>query len=381
MSDHKPFNPEDFAKWLAKGIKETLQYRLKNSILSKDQILDFIQKKIPTRNQVFHRTLKQTFLKSGFEFELIQQGDALFHVIRKRFRPEGNRRLLLIPGLGDTPSSWIPPFVFSKSSIEQSFDEILMIDFPGYLGFLSHTSLVPSMTLLQSVVQMVVDNNAPSVIIGHSLGGWLAAKAAQNSKKPLDHLILVAPSGLTPVEEREAFGEFIISMQTVPFEVLMEKLVFETKPFHQFLKQEFNFFYSKPELRDFINSVKPEEFIDPKVSFRSRQVSVVWGESDEFVPAHWIRHWIECYGPELNAYVMRQVGHLPQLEKPAVLAHWIRYVLGQSSPASHKEGASESSAGGSVGWTQIHRASRAGYTDQIGSDTGKTEKKYLTNKS
>jgi pimeloyl-ACP methyl ester carboxylesterase len=250
----------------------------------------------------------------------------------------------------------MPPFAFAKKTLEREFDEIMIIDFPGYLGFLSHTTLVPSMTLLQNVIQTIVDQHGPTAIMGHSLGGWLAGKAAQIARKPLEHLILVAPSGLTPVNEREAFGEFILSMQQVPPEQVIEKLVHESRGFHRFLKQEFNFFYSKPELKRFIESVKPEEFIDESVPFRAKKVSIIWGESDVFVPSHWVRHWIECYGPYIDVFMLPKVGHLPQLEKPKVISDLIQTILTQTNNLSAKTTAH---------WQWIHQAQQSFLPDLL----------------
>ena len=78
-----PFDPNEFAKWFVDGLKETITYRLKQSF-NREKLLEKLQAKIPSRNQVLHRVLRSTLEKNGFQFETIQQGDASFHLIRKK---------------------------------------------------------------------------------------------------------------------------------------------------------------------------------------------------------------------------------------------------------------------------------------------------------
>ncbi len=325
-----PFDPQEFSKWLVEGLKETLKYRLKQT-LNKEKILELIQSKIPTRNQLLHHALKQSLIKLDFKFEPLKLGDAQFQLIRKKYHevPAGHtvRRLVLIPGFGDTPSSWIPTFGFARRDLIKNFDELLILDFPGYSGFLSHHKMTPSMTVLLSVVKMVCESNPPTALIGHSLGGWLAAKVAQQLTRPIDQLVVIAPSGLTPESERQAFADFILNNQNVELDELIEKIVHEPKQYHYLMKEEFSRFYAQPEVREFIESVSQDQFVDPSHPFACKKLSVIWGERDSFVPANWIRHWVENYGAYTNAYVMKETAHLPQLESPKVLADVVMNAL------------------------------------------------------
>ena len=318
-----PFDPNALAKWLADGLKETIQYRFKNAI-SKEKIMELIQSKIPNRNQLVHHALKQALLKGGFSFESLKLGDAHFQLIRKKYRktPPGQkvRRIILIPGLGDSPSSWLATLGLSKREWVKNYDEILVLDFPGYLGFLSHHPMSASMSVMLSAVKLVCESNPPTVLIGHSLGGWLAGKISQQLEQTFEHLILIAPSGLIPEEERKTFADFILSQQKVRTKELIEKVIHEPKKYHSLLEKEFNQFYSKSEIPEFIKSVNAEHFIEPNVPFACKKVSVIWGENDVFVPSHWIRHWIENFGSFTSAYVLKKTGHLPQIERPKVLS-------------------------------------------------------------
>lgn len=328
-----PFESEALRKWLLTGLKETVQYRLRQTF-QRDKMIDAIRSRIPSGNQAFHRVLQKTFIRAGFEFELLRHGDAEFHVIRKRihkrepFQPV--RRLVMVPGFGDTPASWLPSLGLMGMQIYRQFDEVLIIDFPGYLGFLSNREMIPSMELLLGIVRTVCEANPPTVLFGHSLGGWLAGKIAQELKTPMEHLVLLSPSGLIPEHERESFGASIVNSQSLTINELMERVVFQTKSMHWVFQKDVRQFYSKPEVKDFVESVKHEHFIDEQKPFQSARTSVIWGDHDRFVPVSWLRYWVECFGTHLDGYMMHDTGHLPQLERPKVFSSVFRNALSDS---------------------------------------------------
>ena len=331
MAQPTNFDPNEFAKWLYDGLKETIAYRLKQTF-NREKLLEQLQSKIPSQNQVIHFVLKQTFEVSGFKFEEVKQGDATFYLIRKKIRevPAGQtvRRLVLVPGFGDTPVSWMPLYGLMGRDLVKNFDEIILIDFPGYNGFLSQESLIPSMKILLGLVRTVCEANPPTVLAGHSLGGWLAGKVAQELSLPIDHLVVISPSGLTPdTDERKSFGDFLINNQNRPADELLDLIMHEPRNIKKIVNDDIKRFYSQPEVRHFIESVKPEDFIDSTKGFRAKKVSVIWGEQDQFVPAQWMRYWVEHYGAYLDAYLIKETGHIPQLERPIVLAQILKQTL------------------------------------------------------
>jgi pimeloyl-ACP methyl ester carboxylesterase len=243
------------------------------------------------------------------------------------------KRLVIVPGFGDSPASWLPVFTFAIRDLEKKFDEVIVLDFPGYMGFLSSHAMVPSMDILLNVTKMVVETYPPTVLMGHSLGGWLAAKVAQMVPKMMDQLVLIAPSGLIPSdEERTRFEKFILSNQDLPVEELLGRIMYSPKKYHEMLSEDVKAFFAKGGVKDFVESVSESHFIDQRKPFSARKLTVIWGEHDQFVPSQGIRDWVEFYGTYLDAYILKDTGHVPQLERPWATAEVIFHaILGKPS--------------------------------------------------
>lgn len=337
------------AQWLAQGLKETLQYRFKK-ITDRDLWLQVIKSKVPTRSQIMHGVLKQRWLKSGYHFDFIKMGEATFYVIRKRLNPQGDRRLIFVPGFGDASSSWMAAFNFGKKDLPQYVDELITIDFPGHLGFLSQYPLTASLDVLLEAVKTVVKANPPTYLMGHSLGGWLAGKVAQDPElaqltPKIKKLVLACPSGFIPPEEQVAFGEFIKSISKMPFQTMIKKLVYHPYPFYRALKKDFEWFYSKPELECFVDSAREDHFISTQKPFLANEVILIWGDHDQFVPTHWSRYWIEHFGPQLKVAMLKNIGHMIQIERPQATGRLLNTIL---------TGQYESNSG----WKWIHKTQR-----------------------
>ena len=175
---------------------------------------------------------------------------------------------------------------------------------------------------------MVCETYPPTVLMGHSLGGWLAAKVAQLTPKLMDQLILIAPSGLIPsLEERERFGSFILSNQDLAVEKILERIIHAPKKYHELLSEEVKAFFAKGGVKEFVDSVTEGHFIDPAKPFSARKLTVIWGEKDIFVPSHGMRDWVEFYGTYLDAYILKDTGHIPQLERPWATAEVIFHAI------------------------------------------------------
>ncbi len=289
-----------------------------------------------------HRALELAVGRLGFRFEEHRTGEARIGLWRLPYRkkPRGRspRRLVFIPGFGDTPLSWMLTLGAMRPALSRNYDELVCLDFPAFAGFLREHRAIPSLDLLLERVADTLDALRPQALMGHSLGGWLAADYAlrlSEGSRPaqagaergpgLELLTLIAPSGVfgTDQERREWESVFHRSMRE-GFAALRTHM-FEKEPFwFPLIAREIGAFTQREDVREFMDSFGTRHRLEPRLGKLSTpQVWIVWGDRDRLVPAGWLPHWhraLEGAPATVRSVSIRGIGHNPQLEAPAVTA-------------------------------------------------------------
>lgn len=276
---------------------------------------------------------------AGYQFELRRNGELKLGLWRKRLKAEGNTRLVLIPGFGDTPLSWLPVIGMLLPIIRRRYDEIVLLDFPAYQGALARERGFDSMDLLMERTFDLLDELKPATLAGHSLGGWLASRYSAlcgKGDRPKDlgetrhrryggptRLILMDPSGaFGNAAIQEAWTRRFDDARNEGFH-LMRPHVFAKEPvwFKYFLK-EFLAFATHEDNLAFMRSVRPEHLSEPLLQHVKARTWLMWGELDTLTPPACAPGWLRALGPETQAraVLIRGVGHSPHLEAPAKTA-------------------------------------------------------------
>ena len=272
---------------------------------------------------------------AGYEFELRRSGEIKLGVWRKRLRSSGNRRIVLIPGFGDTPLSWLPVVGMLLPVLKRRYDEIALLDFPAYQGALSGERGFDSMDALMDRTFDVLDDLKPETLAGHSLGGWLASRYAAlcgAGERPREvgetrHKKYTGPSRLILMDPSGAFGnEVIKDAWSARFEDaqnegfhLMRPHVFAKEPFwFKYFLREFLAFATHEDNLSFMRSVREEHFSESMLHQIKARTWLLWGELDTLTPAACAPGWLRALAPETQAkaVLIRGVGHSPHIEAP-----------------------------------------------------------------
>ncbi len=303
-----------------------------------------------------HWAAKQILKGTGYQFEARRSGDLQLGLWRRALNPprqrgrtDGatSRRLVIVPGFGDTPLSWMPLLALLEPLLKRRYDEIVYFDFPGYHGFLSAERSFHSMDLLLGEVADVLDTLRPQAIFGHSLGGWLASHYAGQcgaGNRPRlktagdahghyagpETVILANPSGVFDDPElKRKWIDLFMRLRTEGFQLLRPH-VFAREPFwFRFFGSEFGKLSDNQEILQFIESVRDDHSVQPMLPQMKCKVWLIWGEKDTLVPTAfsegWMRHLPAETEPRL--LLLKNIGHTPQLENPAVTAAALAQIL------------------------------------------------------
>lgn len=315
-----------------------------------------------------HWAVAQAFRRAGFKWEERRTGDLKIGFWKMSLRGGNKRggrgktlpkRFVLIPGFGDTTLSWLGVLGLARPILSRSYDEVILIDLPGFQGFLSHEKCFGSMDLLIQSLADTLDSLKPHTIFGHSLGGWLSTHyaietgmgnrpsgPARKGYQGPEELILFGPAGLFGNEQdkREWTEKFERAMEQ-GIEPLRRHVFGKEPIWFRLIAKQYSGFLCREDVIQFMRSVRDDHLVQERLNRIRARVWLVWGEQDTLALSRWAPDWLERLNrerdpslPEAQGVIIKGAGHSPHIEKPAVTAAVLgQILLGKNPhPAGHR---------------------------------------------
>ena len=231
------------------------------------------------------------------------------------FRDGSGKTLLFLHGAGGFPG-WIPFF----ERLAKRY-EVLAPEHPGF-GMSDKPAGIRNVADMAMYYLDFLDGlGAKDVhLIGHSLGGWIAAELATRNCARLASLTLIAPAGIrikglpvgdnfiwSPEENArnlyhdQSFADEIIAR--VPSEEEAELIL--TNRFMA-VKLGWEPRWYNPALERWLHRIQVPSL-------------VLWGEDDKLLPSRYAEVWGREV-PDVKVEIIPECGHLPQIEKAGVTA-------------------------------------------------------------
>lgn len=322
---------------------------------------DELRLKLPIK--VLHHLTLPVYEQLGYKLETRRIGDTSVGLLRLNFEKKGKdgkakksvvvRRMVFLPGFGDSPQSWLPVLAMLQQPVfKRLYDEVVLFDFPGSAGYLAAERPFGSMDHLRSAVFDLLDSMRPQVLMGHSLGAWLVAayaiecgKGARPARPTLqyagpDKIILGSPSGVLAddAKKEEYLGRFRRARDEGS--KFFREFLFNTEPvWFGAMADAFMSFLDKPETHEFMNSVADKHMITDDLDLIRSKTWIFWGDKDTLVPSGWVTDWLERLNADAakapgkakrgasRAVVIKGAGHSPQLEKSLATAAALGKIL------------------------------------------------------
>lgn len=290
-----------------------------------------------------HFLAKGALKASRYQWEIRRSGELKLGYWRKILKPRDTKkpypkRFVLIPGFGDTPLSWQGVMVLLQPILKNScYDEIILIDFPGFGGFLARERAFPSMDLMMAMLNDTLDSLKPHTLLGHSLGGWLAAHYAAecgSGARPLSNklnysgpetLLLSSPSGIfTDQKTRDDCQAIFMSAMKEGFSVLRPHVFAKEPAWFSLVAPYYSKFFLREDIHQFMNSFRDDHVANRFADQITAKSWLIWGENDTLIPVKcaqaWTKHLNQGARSDHQVVVLKGVGHSPQLETPAITA-------------------------------------------------------------
>lgn len=237
--------------------------------------------------------------------------------------------IVLIHGIADNALTWS----FIQGPLARKYP-VYAIDLPGY-GFsalpperayltLDETSDVLGTFLRQEIGQ-------PALVVGNSMGGWLAVKLAWSTPSLVLGIVLLDAGG-APLQGRDSwvpFGETI----GIP-DMKTARLVFRQMfggipaPMLYFGQHSLQELFQRRVVREFVANMMdadPQKELLRPADLRNLPVpaGLIWGLGDTFLPGGSLEFFRENL-PGAPALLLKRCGHLPQRERPVAVLHFLR---------------------------------------------------------
>lgn len=270
---------------------------------------------------------RRNLARRGVEQQVVHIGGAAINYYHKgpARADQANIPIVLLHGLGDNAVTW--SLVLAPLARDH---DVYAVDLPGY-GFSSrpteHTDapLYQIRDLLAAFLREVVGR--PALIVGNSLGGWLAVKLARAAPAAVCGVVLLDPGG-APLEGRSSWATFL-DVIAVP-DLKTARLVFRQMfgaippPLLYLGQRGLQELFQRQVVREFVATVQDEEFISlDDLHSLPVPAALIWGQSDAFLPRGSLEFFRENL-PGAPVLVLKHCGHLPQRERPIATLRFIR---------------------------------------------------------
>lgn len=265
---------------------------------------------------------RRRMLEAGVEMrETVIAGTRLNYYVRQGLPDQAP--LLLVHGLGDSAMTWSPLFQLLPNHT------LYALDLPGY-GFSSPPygrsyGTIGEMRDLLAAFACDIIGVSP-VIVGNSMGGWLAVELGLHAPDVMRGVVLLNPGGAL-LDGEASYAEFrdLLGAQDLASARLVLRRMFGAvpRPLLYLSQSALQEVFQRPVVRDFVATLRDDEFLHEQRLHELRvPAALVWGEMDKFLPQGSFAFFRD-HLPNAELHVLPGVGHLPHTERPRAVAQII----------------------------------------------------------
>ena len=273
---------------------------------------------------LLHRFIHTRYFLLGLKSKFLESESCRLHFFQ-RYDRNISKNILFIHGLGTSSSTWIKVM----RSLRE-FGNVTCLDLPGH-GFSHITSGNPFFSLQQlddAIEHFQSTQRTPTIIIGHSLGGWLAARYAVNHPDSVEHLILIDNAGIRYDGAEKQVDAFTIKSVDDARRLLQQMWFHYPWYFKPFSSSVYHSLRKK-QISRFTQSIKEENLLNQSFSSLAMPLDVIWGTDDRLISSKSL-NIMKQLAPHVKEHFISSCGHVPQLERPRELASVLKNILSSS---------------------------------------------------
>jgi pimeloyl-ACP methyl ester carboxylesterase len=267
--------------------------------------------------EAFVRMMRRGLVHAGMRAQTLQVNDA---PVVYWSGGSGTRTLMLVHGVNDQAGTWVSVV----PALMKEF-RVLAIDLPGHGDSAPKSGPIPMRQMIDAVAA-VIDRespDAPVVVTGNSMGGWVSILYASEQPQRVAHLVLEDASGMTyDLGERTLFPK--TREEAI---VLLRKVHGPTAKIPDFLVE--NILHSAttmPQARVLAGGIA-EWLADARLSLLQMPVSLIWGRHDGLLPIAYAEA-LRARIPGSTLDVIDAAAHIPHRQTPG---EFVRLLLARAT--------------------------------------------------
>jgi pimeloyl-ACP methyl ester carboxylesterase len=277
---------------------------------------------------------RRALLRSGVTSEERRLAGISTHFYRRAGRPGSDPAMpiVLIHGIADSALTW----AFTLRGLAQA-GPVFAVDLPGF-GESGHPPGRPYATIAEqaAVVAALVWEvvGRPALLVGNSMGGWVAARLAMEAPELVRGIVLIDPGGAL-LEGRASWDPFVTTVAVPDLRAVRSiyRQMFGRVPAALYLAQHsFQDLFLRESVRQFVaaavtaaasEDVTAAGFFTPADLRRiTCPAGLIWGDHDTFLPKGSFEFFRDNL-PGAKVLVLRGVGHLAQQEAPRAVVRFV----------------------------------------------------------
>ena len=235
-----------------------------------------------------------------------------------------SEHLLFLHGLGSSSDRWIDiPEAFSRHCHTIAVD---LIGFGGSDAPVLNYTIKTFREFVLDFMRSIQIDDGKTTVIGHSLGGYIAAEIAIENRSMINRLVLIDSSGMLdgPTPLLEKYLDAAISASHEKVKKVFEQLVAQSWRVIPVLIDVFIDRINRPGAKHafesaFFNSTGTQIGLHRLKKIQDVPTLIIWGKSDNMIPVEHSKLFEETIS-NTSLEIVEDAGHAPFAEKPAIVS-------------------------------------------------------------
>jgi pyruvate dehydrogenase E2 component (dihydrolipoamide acetyltransferase) len=236
--------------------------------------------------------------------------------------------ILFLHGFGSDFNSWM----FNQTVLADGFRTIAL-DLPGHGGSTKSVGAGDPTALTDVVETALAALGVEHMhLVGHSMGGAIAALLAARRPESVVTLSLIAPAGIGPEINATFIEGFVRTTRRKEAADVLRLLVYDPTVVSRAMVEDVLRYKRLDGVAPALETIsrawfpagRQEVNVVAKIAALERPVQAIWGREDQIIPA---QH-ASALGSAAQVHMLARVGHLPHMEKASEVNRLIRQIAG-----------------------------------------------------